>query len=80
MRKACVRFCCGDQRRESRVSRARVRGIHARRYMAMNLSPIEMKVREATSNDPWGASSTELAEIANEANNRCVLKWRSMRG
>lgn len=30
----------------------------------LNLSEMEAKVREATNNEPWGASSTRMAEIA----------------
>lgn len=30
----------------------------------MNLSPMEAKVREATNNEPWGASTTLMAQIA----------------
>ncbi|KAL9935626.1 hypothetical protein V8E36_005203 [Tilletia maclaganii] len=38
----------------------------AARDYALNVSPTESKVREATSNDPWGASTTLMAEIAAE--------------
>ena len=31
----------------------------------MNYTEMEAKVREATNNEPWGASSTQLQEIAN---------------
>lgn len=31
---------------------------------ALNISEIEAKVREATNDDPWGASSTLMQEIA----------------
>ena len=30
----------------------------------LNLSDMETKVREATNNEPWGASSSRMAEIA----------------
>ncbi|KAE8222736.1 hypothetical protein CF319_g4118 [Tilletia indica] len=40
----------------------------AARDYALNVSPIESKVRDATSNDPWGASSTLMAEIAADTN------------
>lgn len=30
----------------------------------LNLTEMEAKVREATNNDPWGASSTLMNEIA----------------
>ncbi|KTW31955.1 uncharacterized protein T551_05053 [Pneumocystis jirovecii RU7] len=38
-----------------------VRGLRA---VLMNYNEIEAKVRAATSGDPWGASSTEMQEIA----------------
>lgn len=31
----------------------------------MNYTEMEAKVREATNNEPWGASSTMMQEIAN---------------
>ena len=31
----------------------------------MNYTEMEAKVREATNNEPWGASSTLMQEIAN---------------
>lgn len=31
----------------------------------MNFTEMEAKVREATNNEPWGASSTLMQEIAN---------------
>lgn len=36
---------------------------------ALNVSEIEAKVNEATSDDPWGASSTLMQEIAAATNN-----------
>lgn len=30
----------------------------------MNYTEMESKVREATNNEPWGASSTQMQEIA----------------
>ncbi|CAO1619893.1 unnamed protein product [Parajaminaea phylloscopi] len=36
---------------------------------ALNVSEIEAKVNEATSDDPWGASSTLMQEIAQATNN-----------
>ncbi|KAL5524227.1 ENT3_2 [Sanghuangporus sanghuang] len=32
--------------------------------MVLNVSEMEAKVREATNDDPWGASSTLMQEIA----------------
>ncbi|KAJ1024187.1 hypothetical protein NDA16_003026 [Ustilago loliicola] len=40
----------------------------ARNY-ALNVSEIEVKVDEATNDDPWGASSTLMQEIASATNN-----------
>lgn len=40
----------------------------ARNY-ALNISEIEAKVDEATNDDPWGASSTLMQEIAQATNN-----------
>ncbi|CAI5756627.1 unnamed protein product [Candida verbasci] len=39
--------------------------------VAMNLTEIESKVREATNNEPWGASSTLMAQIAS-----CTYNYR----
>lgn len=36
---------------------------------ALNVSEIEAKVNEATNDDPWGASSTLMQEIAGATNN-----------
>jgi epsin len=39
---------------------------YAHRSLAvMNYTEMEAKVREATNNEPWGASSTLMQEIAN---------------
>lgn len=35
------------------------------RLAVMNYTEMEAKVREATNNEPWGASSTMMQEIAN---------------
>lgn len=35
----------------------------------MNYTEMEAKVREATNNEPWGASSTLMQEIANGTHN-----------
>ena len=40
----------------------------ARNY-ALNISELEAKVEEATNDDPWGASTTLMAEIASATNN-----------
>lgn len=39
----------------------------------MNYTEMEAKVREATNNEPWGASSTMLQEIANGTFNYQLL-------
>ena len=36
---------------------------------ALNVSEIEAKVNEATNDEPWGASSTLMQEIAQATNN-----------
>ena len=41
----------------------------AAKNYALNVSEIEAKVNEATSDDPWGASSTLMQEIAGATNN-----------
>jgi len=38
----------------------------------MNLTEMEQKVREATSNDPWGASGTLKQELAQATHNLYV--------
>lgn len=35
----------------------------------MNYTEMEAKVREATNNEPWGASSSMMQEIANGTHN-----------
>ncbi|KAK0185692.1 hypothetical protein F5146DRAFT_1071121 [Armillaria mellea] len=37
--------------------------------VVLNVSEIEAKVREATNDDPWGASSTLMQDIANSSSN-----------
>ena len=34
--------------------------------VAHNYTDAQVKVREATSNDPWGPSSTQMSEIAGD--------------
>lgn len=41
----------------------------AAKNYALNVSEIEAKVNEATSDDPWGASSTLMQEIAAATSN-----------
>ena len=38
-----------------------------------NQTPPQVKVREATSNDPWGPSSTQMSEIADLTYN--MVSW-----
>lgn len=38
----------------------------------MNYTEMEAKVREATNNEPWGASSSMMTEIANGTYNLSV--------
>lgn len=38
--------------------------INKMKNVVMNYSEMEIKVREATNNDKWGASSTLMKEIA----------------
>ena len=40
-------------------------GFRKAQNAVMNYTEMEAKVREATNNEPWGASSTALQEIAN---------------
>ncbi|KAJ9621935.1 Epsin-3, clathrin recruitment and traffic between the Golgi and endosome [Taxawa tesnikishii (nom. ined.)] len=40
-------------------------GVRKLQNVAMNYTEMEAKVREATNNEPWGASSTMMQEIAN---------------
>ena len=35
-------------------------------------SDVQAKVREATSNDPWGPSGTQMNELAQLSYNQCV--------
>jgi len=37
-------------------------------------SDVQTKVRDATSNDPWGPSGTQMNEIAQLTYNQCVLR------
>lgn len=36
-------------------------------------SDVQAKVRDATSNDPWGPSGTQMNEIAQLTYNQCAL-------
>ncbi|KAL2363679.1 hypothetical protein RJZ56_003386 [Blastomyces dermatitidis] len=40
-------------------------GVRKVQNAVMNYTEMEAKVREATNNEPWGASSTLMQEIAN---------------
>ncbi len=40
-------------------------GVRKIQNQVMNYTEMESKVREATNNEPWGASSTVMQEIAN---------------
>jgi epsin len=40
-------------------------GFRKAQNAVMNFTEMESKVREATNNEPWGASSTLMQEIAN---------------
>lgn len=40
-------------------------GVRKIQNQVMNYTEMEAKVREATNNEPWGASSTLMQEIAN---------------
>lgn len=53
-----------------------VRNLYSKHYsrvsdslVVMNFTEMEAKVREATNNEPWGASSTQLNEIADGTHN-----------
>ena len=37
-------------------------------------SDVQAKVREATSNDPWGPSGTQMNELAQLTYNQCVSR------
>jgi epsin len=39
-------------------------GVRKMQNAVMNFTEMEAKVREATNNEPWGASSTQMQEIA----------------
>lgn len=56
---------CLQMRRGSHDMQVNVAGIRRNlKNLAHNYSDAQKKVREATSNDPWGPSSTLMAEIA----------------
>jgi len=46
--------------------------------IAKGYSDIEQKVREATSNDPWGPSGALMSEIANATFNPYVRRMKRM--
>ncbi|RCI12717.1 hypothetical protein L249_0508, partial [Ophiocordyceps polyrhachis-furcata BCC 54312] len=48
-------------------------GFRKAQNAVMNYTDMEAKVREATNNEPWGASSTQLQEIANGTFNYSTL-------
>lgn len=48
---------------------ARDKLIVGNRIAVMNYTEMEAKVREATNNEPWGASSTLMQEIASGTHN-----------
>lgn len=48
-------------------------GVRKLQNAVMNLTEMEAKVREATNNEPWGASSTLMQEIANGTFNYSLL-------
>ncbi|PVI02150.1 ENTH-domain-containing protein [Periconia macrospinosa] len=48
-------------------------GVRKVQNAVMNYTEMEAKVREATNNEPWGASSTSLQEIANATFNYQLL-------
>ncbi|KAF1936095.1 ENTH-domain-containing protein [Clathrospora elynae] len=48
-------------------------GFRKAQNAVMNYTEMEAKVREATNNEPWGASSTALQEIANATFNYLLL-------
>lgn len=43
-----------------------------RKNTVMNISPLEAKVREVTSNDPWGASSQDKQIVADHTHSLYV--------
>ncbi|MCJ1337299.1 Epsin-3, clathrin recruitment and traffic between the Golgi and endosome [Bachmanniomyces sp. S44760] len=48
-------------------------GVRKVQNVVMNFTEMESKVREATNNEPWGASSTLMQEIANATYNHQLL-------
>ncbi|KAM0720376.1 hypothetical protein Q7P37_004512 [Cladosporium fusiforme] len=48
-------------------------GVRKVQNAVMNYTEMEAKVREATNNEPWGASSSMMQEIANGTNNYQLL-------
>ncbi|KAK4156161.1 Epsin-3 [Chaetomidium leptoderma] len=48
-------------------------GVRKMQNAVMNFTEIEAKVREATNNEPWGASSTQMQEIADATFNYQTL-------
>ncbi|RDW73217.1 hypothetical protein BP6252_07124 [Coleophoma cylindrospora] len=48
-------------------------GVRKVQNAVMNYTEMEAKVREATNNEPWGASSTQLKEIASATHNYQLL-------
>ncbi|KAL5345684.1 Epsin-3, clathrin recruitment and traffic between the Golgi and endosome [Pseudogymnoascus australis] len=40
-------------------------GVRKVQNAVMNYTEMEAKVREATNNNPWGSSTTDMQEIAN---------------
>ncbi|ODH45268.1 hypothetical protein ACO22_00264 [Paracoccidioides brasiliensis] len=48
-------------------------GVRKVQNAVMNYTEMEAKVREATNNEPWGASSTLMQEIANATHNYQLL-------
>ncbi|KAJ5523213.1 hypothetical protein N7513_012757 [Penicillium frequentans] len=48
-------------------------GVRKVQNAVMNYTEIEAKVREATNNEPWGASTTLMQEIANATNSYQLL-------
>ena len=43
-------------------------------------SDVQAKVRDATSNDPWGPSGTQMNELAQLSYNQCVPPSSNTRG
>ena len=42
--------------------------VHDRKNLAMSYTELEAKTREATNNEPWGASSELMHELARATN------------